>query len=135
MKRIIIAILLLGSVNAVAFAQDQEQASGTQMSTRQMKSPEQRAQMLTNRMEKQLSLTPDQKKSVYDINLSAAQKITDAMQNKDRGAMKNIKEERDAAMEKVLDAGQLQKYQQMETTMMQKRMANRQNKMNNSNGE
>jgi len=61
--------------------------------------------------------------------------MTDAMQNKDRGAMKNIKEERDAAMEKVLDAGQLQKYQQMEAAMMQKRMANRQNKMNNSAGE
>ena len=135
MKRIIIAILLLGIMNAVALAQDQEQASAPQMGTRQMKSPEQRAQMLTNKMEKELNLTADQKKSVYDINLDAAQKMTDAMQNKDRGAMKNIKEERDAAMEKVLDAGQLQKYRQMEIAMMQKRMANRQNRMNNSGGE
>lgn len=135
MKRIMIAVLLMGSVNVIALAQDQEQTPPPQMSARQMKSPEQRAQMLTNKMEKELNLTSDQKKSVYDINLSAAQKMTDAMQNKDRGAMKNIKEERDAAMEKVLDAGQLQKYQQMEAAMMQKRMANRQNRMSSSGGE
>ncbi|MBS1688044.1 MAG: hypothetical protein JSS96_04920 [Bacteroidetes bacterium] len=135
MKRIMIAVLLIGSVNVIAFAQDQEQTPSPQMSARQMKSPEQRAQMLTNKMEKELNLTSDQKKTVYDINLSAAQKMTDAMQNRDRGAMKNIKEERDAAMEKVLDAGQLQKYQQMEAAMMQKRMANRQNRMSNRGGE
>jgi len=135
MKRVIIALLLLAGINSVVFAQEQEQSSAPQMSMRQMKTPEQRAQMLTNRMEKQLNLTADQKKSVYDINLVAAQKMNDAMQNRDREAIQNIKQERDVAFQKVLTQDQYTQYQQLEAAMMQKRMENRQNKMSSSNGD
>lgn len=133
MKRIVIAILLLAGLNGVALAQDQEQSTAPQTGMRQMRSPEQRAQMLTDRMDKKLNLTDDQKKSVYDINLNTAQKINDAMQNHDRGAMRSIKQERDNTMQKVLTADQYQQYQQMETAMMQKRMQNRPARMNSNN--
>lgn len=133
MKRIVIAILLLAGINSAAFAQDQEQVAAPQMGTRQMRSPEQRAQMLTDRLDKKLNLSEDQKKSVYDINLNTAQKMNDAMQNHDRGAMRSIKQERDDAMQKVLTADQYKQYQEMETAMMQKRMQNRPAKMNNNN--
>ncbi|MGN6567868.1 MAG: DUF4890 domain-containing protein [Flavipsychrobacter sp.] len=133
MKRIVIAILLLAGINGAAYAQDQEQAAAPQMGMRQMKSPEQRAQMLTDRLDKKLNLSDDQKKSVYDINLNTAQKMNDAMQNHDRGAMRSIKQERDDAMQKVLTADQYKQYQEMETAMMQKRMQSRQSRMNSDN--
>lgn len=135
MKRIVIAILLLAGLNSAAIAQDQEQLSAQQMHNRQRRTPEQRARMLTDRMDKKLNLTEDQKKSVYDINLNTAQKMNDAMQNHDREAMRSIKQERDDAMQKVLTADQYQQYQQMETAMMQKRMLSRPARMNSNNTE
>jgi len=75
-----------------------------------------RATKLTNRMEKQLLLTAEQKPKVYDINLKAAKKVDEAHAQfgSDKKALgmqrKTIEAQRDAELKTVLTAPQYDKW-------------------------
>lgn len=75
-----------------------------------------RATKLTNRMEKQLLLTAEQKPKVYDINLKAAKKVDEAHAQfgSDKKALglqrKSIEAERDLELKGVLTAPQFDKW-------------------------
>ncbi|MCE3296455.1 MAG: hypothetical protein K0R65_2169 [Crocinitomicaceae bacterium] len=64
MKTIILSLcLLLGT--QLAFGQEK---------TKQRKTPEQRAEMMTNRLSEEVKLTPEQREKIYSINLRSAEK-------------------------------------------------------------
>ncbi|MGV3629934.1 MAG: hypothetical protein ACO1O6_01935 [Bacteroidota bacterium] len=46
-----------------------------QEKTKQKKTPEQRAEMMTNRLSDEVSLTPAQREKIYNINLRSTQKV------------------------------------------------------------
>ncbi|TCD00693.1 hypothetical protein EZ449_20230 [Pedobacter frigidisoli] len=96
MKKAILTIAIAVMGFTAAFAQD---------STRKMRKPmqpkmtaEQRAEKVTARMEKQLSLTADQKTKIYAIELDNAKKM-DAWRSADKGDMKGKMKERKAAID------------------------------------
>jgi protein CpxP len=77
MKKILItAGLLIGLVGA-GYSQDSPQRKGHKMGQkhREMKSPEERAKMSTDVLEKKLNLTPEQKEKVYALQLERANKM------------------------------------------------------------
>ena len=101
----ITAILFIG-MGTMAFAQDGAK--------RQHKTPEEKAQQLTNDLEQKLSLTADQKSKVYAISLNGLQEMKKNRvkgQKPDRGAMLAEFQKRDAQISAVLNPAQRQAYQ------------------------
>jgi protein CpxP len=77
MKKIMItAGLLIGLVGA-AYSQDTPQRKGHEAGQphREMKSPEKRARMSADALEKKLNLTPEQKEKVYALQLERTHKL------------------------------------------------------------
>lgn len=65
MRTIILSLcLLLGT--QLAFGQEK---------TKQKKTPAERAEMLTERLDKEVTLTPAQREKIYSINLRSAEKV------------------------------------------------------------
>jgi protein CpxP len=83
------------------------------------RSPEQRAQMATDALEKRLSLTADQKAKVYALNLERAEKMEKTMkaQQEFRKAQlqkqKALMEDSDKKLTKILTEEQQKSYQEM----------------------
>jgi len=119
MKKIIISCAMLTFGTVVSFAQDAKtnatpatiqpamQANPTPMT------PEQHAQRLTKRDEMMFTLTPEQSKKVYDVELefvSAMEKFRSENKQatpEERGA---IMDKKDAKMKVILTADQYTKY-------------------------
>ncbi len=103
-KLFAIAVLFVMSVGFVS-------AQGFQNST-----PEERAKMLTDRMNELLSLTADQKTKVEAINLDYSKKLSEQMTaaGGDRDAMRSkmqeMNTERDKKFKEILTADQFKKY-------------------------
>lgn len=82
MKKLLIITALFIGVISTGFAQDSTQRKRPagpghhrQMSAQQMKTPEERAKMSTDALEKKLNLSQQQKDKVYALNLERAQKL------------------------------------------------------------
>jgi len=96
MKKLILTIAVAVMGFTAVFAQD-----STRRVRREMPklTAEQRAEKATGMMDKKLSLTADQKKKVYAIELDRAKKV-DAYRSEDKSAMKGKMKERKADMDK-----------------------------------
>ncbi|MGV3510027.1 MAG: hypothetical protein ACO1N7_12120 [Sphingobacteriaceae bacterium] len=83
MKKLILSAILFLGITATGFSQDKPQ--------RVQKTPEERAQMMTDALDKKLSLSESQKTQIYQINLERAQAMNNAKTDKkevDRSQMK-----------------------------------------------
>jgi len=95
MKKAILTIAIAVMGLAAAFAQDTTKHARRPMPKM---TAEQRADKVTARLEKQLSLTADQKTKIYAIELENAKKM-DTWRSADKGDRKGKMEERKAAMD------------------------------------
>ncbi len=82
MKKLLIITALFIGVISTGFAQDSTQRKRPagpgphgHRSAQQMKTPEERAKMSTDALEKRLNLSQEQKDKVYALNLERAQKM------------------------------------------------------------
>jgi protein CpxP len=126
MKRLMITAAFLASLVSFGYSQDKPQrtrAEGIKSERtrveRPQRSPEQRAQMATDALEKRLSLTADQKAKVYVLNLERAEKMekTIKAQQEFRKAQlekqKALLEDSDKKLTKILTEDQQKSYQEM----------------------
>ena len=103
-KLFVISIMLLATVSFAAAQQ------------RQRQTPEESAKTQTERMEKLLSLTADQKAKIQAIDLDLAKQLNTQLQNNQgnreamRSAMQDIDKKRDEKYKPVLTADQFKKY-------------------------
>ncbi|WP_316826907.1 hypothetical protein [Pedobacter miscanthi] len=95
MKKAILTIAIAVMGLTAAFAQDSTKHARRAMPKM---TAEQRADKVTSRLEKQLSLTADQKTKIYAIELENAKKM-DAWRSADQGDMKGKMKERKAAID------------------------------------
>lgn len=117
-------IALLGmfvAVTSISMAQTTD-AAGRPLT------PETRAQMHTDRMIKDLGLTPKQAEQVRPLNLDVAQKMEEhkAQTDKDKAAMQAYYKEMEAKYAAVLTPEQMTKMKELEKQRMEKRQALRQ---------
>jgi protein CpxP len=82
MKKLLIITALFAGLLTTGYAQDSTQRKRPaghgpqgQRSAQQMKTPEERAKMSTDALEKKLNLSQEQKDRVYALNLERAQKM------------------------------------------------------------
>jgi len=103
-KLFVISIMLVATVTFAAAQQ------------RQRQTPEESAKAYTERMEKLLTLTADQKNKIQAINLDLAKQMNAQFQNNQgdreamRSAMQAIEKKRDEQYKPVLTADQFKKY-------------------------
>ncbi len=106
-------------------------AAITNVADAQQKTPEQKAQYQTAEMTKSLSLTKDQSTKVNEIVLRYAEKIDAVRQNSGLEAeakqdqVKDLRQEREQALQTVLTADQFKKYQELKPQWIQKNRENR----------
>jgi periplasmic protein CpxP/Spy len=108
MKKLILSAILFVGLTATAFSQEQPK--------RELKSPEERAQKMTDVLAQKLALTDDQKAKVYQINLERAQAMTKMHAEKktmDKAEMKAQMEASETKMLGVLNESQKTTYAQM----------------------
>ena len=116
MKKTIMICMLLAGMAGTTFAQTQKpQVERTKITA------EQRAERQTERLAKTLSLTDDQKKSMYEANLAAAKKM-ETQRDRNKEAWKAMREEREAQYKSILTAEQYQQYVQQRKEMRAKKM-------------
>ena len=107
-KLFVISIMLVAAVSFTAAQQGQGQ--------RQRMTPEESAKTMTERMEKALNLTADQKTKIQAIELDLAKQMNTLRQNNQgnrdamRSAMQEIDKKRDEKYKSVLTADQFKKY-------------------------
>lgn len=99
MKKLMFAAVMIMGLSTMALAQTKEG------NNRVKRTPEERAQMQTDKMEKKLSLSAEQKGRIYAINLERAKQM-DENRAERRSAMKK----NDASIEAVLNADQKKAY-------------------------
>lgn len=105
MKKLFVMTVLFVATFAIATAQQ-----------RQRPSAEERAKSQTERLEKLVTLTADQKTKIQAINLDLAKKMDDEMKNNQgnreamRTKMQEIDKTRDAKYKEVLTEEQYKKY-------------------------
>jgi len=95
MKKAILTVAIAVMGLTAAFAQDTTKHARRAMPKM---TAEQRAEKVTSRLDKQLSLTSDQKSKIYAIELENAKKM-EAWRSADKGDMKGKMKERKAAMD------------------------------------
>jgi periplasmic protein CpxP/Spy len=121
MKKLIM-IAIIFSLSFTAFGQRGQQ--------REMSTPEQRAERMTNRMAEQLDLTEEQKQEIYNINLQNAQKRQVEMEERKaemesrRAEMKSQNESQKQQIEAILTPEQKEKWDEVRSEN-QKRMEDR----------
>lgn len=113
MKNTILTLLLLVGFTTVALSQNQPQ--------REKRTPEQRAQIMTDRMAEKLSLTDKQKADIYKINLDRAKEMENfhakasAERKKAFEEQKKIVKETDDKINKLLTDDQKTAYANLKT--------------------
>jgi periplasmic protein CpxP/Spy len=111
MKKLSFIVLLMSMTFGVSFAQDDVRASARE------RTPEARAEMMTQRMEKSLSLSTEQTAKIQEINLEHAKKNTALREkyadNREgfRSEMLASHKEREAAYKNVLTNEQFAQYE------------------------
>lgn len=96
MKKLLLTALLFAGIATTGFSQ---------AGPRQERTPEQRAQMMTEGLAKRLTLTDQQKSEVYKINLDRANQMTkfrELSQEDRKKEMSKMKELSDASEAKIL---------------------------------
>ncbi len=107
--------MLLAGMAGTTFAQTQKpQVEKTKITA------EQRAERQTERLAKTLSLTEDQKKSMYDVNLAAAKKM-ESQRDDNKESWKAVKQEKEGQYKSILTAEQYQQYTQHKAEMRKKK--------------
>jgi Spy/CpxP family protein refolding chaperone len=122
MKKLILSVMLFIGLSETGFSQERAQ--------RVPKTPEERAQMMTDVLERKLSLTNDQKIQIYQVNLERAQavdKMRKVQANADRSKMREQFKTSDEKIVSILDEKQRIAYTQLK--------AERREKMENHRGE
>lgn len=115
MKKIILSAILFLGITVSGFAQDK--------STRVQKSPEERAQKITDAMDKKLSLTDNQKTQIYQINLERAQameKFKGGAKTADRSQIKAQFEASESRIAGILTDSQRATYTQLKAERVAK---------------
>ncbi|MDM8174532.1 MULTISPECIES: DUF4890 domain-containing protein [Olivibacter] len=110
MKRMILASLLFLSMGTIAFAQQNHRK-------REFKMAEERAKRQTERLAQELSLSEEQKKEIYAINLDNMKKV-DA---EHKELMQKSMKERDEKISELLTEAQKSTYQKLKKERFQKR--------------
>lgn len=99
--------------------------SGLFAQQRQRATPEERAKRQTETLVKELGLTEDQQKKVYEINLKFAQPQGDQSKETDREKLRaqfqKNQEERTAAIKAVLTEDQQKKFDEHQKKMQEER--------------
>jgi Spy/CpxP family protein refolding chaperone len=112
MKKIILTLGIICGLTGFSLAQTAQNHPNVPPPPPHHMTAEQRAQMRTDALGHMLTLTDDQKKAMYNVNLDMAKKVEAARQNKDRNAMQQIMQETDAQYKKILTTKQYAQYQQ-----------------------
>lgn len=110
MKKLLLIAVFFSGMQATVFAQDRGFRKH---------SPRERAEMQTERMTANLSLSEAQKKSVLEINLKSAEKMASAGE-RSREAFKEAQKENEEQYKQVLTDEQFQKYETMKKERMEK---------------
>lgn len=126
MKTLMITAALVASLVSLGYSQDRPERQRTGERTekpggeqRQARTPEQRAQMATDALERKLSLTADQKAKVYALNLERAEKMEKFMKSErefrkeQMQKQKSYMEESDKKLSKILTEDQRKSYEDM----------------------
>jgi periplasmic protein CpxP/Spy len=117
MKKLIIAAVLCIGFAGSGFAQEMNKE-------KEVKTPEERAKMMTEMMDKKLALTPDQKSKVYDLNLERANKMERMRAADQKERTKKLEEhkelmlESDKKMQRILNDTQRKTYDEMKAKRM-----------------
>ncbi|MBP6090824.1 MAG: hypothetical protein KA521_06180 [Crocinitomicaceae bacterium] len=127
-------IVLVGLVSMLSIttvsAQDKEK-----------KTPQERATMLTERMDKALVLTADQKAKISELNLGVAlkneriRKDASLTKDKKKEALEANKATRDMNLKMILTPEQYAKVQKMQAKMQERREAYKEDKKENEHPE
>lgn len=128
------AIVLVGLVSMLSIttvsAQDKEK-----------KTPQERATMLTERMDKALVLTADQKAKISELNLGVAlkneriRKDASLTKDKKKEALEANKATRDYNLKMILTPEQYAKVEKMQAKMQERREAYKEDKKENEHPE
>ncbi|HXS35125.1 MAG TPA: hypothetical protein VN721_00380 [Flavipsychrobacter sp.] len=117
MKKIILGAAILFIATPAVFAQQAMPQNNAMTAVHPpAPTPEQHAQAMTERMDKVLTLSAEQKKSMYDVNLKAVQQMDkirqENMQNhtNDKSGMMALMQTREAEIQKILTPEQYEKY-------------------------
>jgi protein CpxP len=104
MKKTIYTIALFAVSFALAPQLQAQAPAQEEQGQKQQRTPEQRATGVSNRLAKDLTLTDDQKKKVYDAALTRAQKMDDARSQagSDRSQMRTLMKPANDAFEASL---------------------------------
>lgn len=94
MKKLILSAILFLGITTMGFSQE--------VKPREQRSPEERAQKITDALDKKLSLTEAQKEEIYKINLERAHAINKAKASGKRADMGEIKTTFEASENKIL---------------------------------
>jgi len=139
MKKIMLTAAFVASLISFGYSQDnaekpRKDGARTEKSgekQRQEKTPEQRAQMATNALEKKLSLNADQKTQVYALNLERAQRMDKNMKaerqvDKDQmDKQKSFMIESEKKLNNILTEDQRKSYEEMKKQSREKNKGRR----------
>lgn len=127
-----LAILIVAGQNILA--QDLKQ-------DKQKKTPEERAKLHTEKMTKNLELTDDQAKQVYDIMYSQATQVDALRNNKDiskesrKEQMKTIFQDSDSKLQGIFSKEQTEKWNKWKEKKKEKHMNKKKGKKHNKQGK
>ncbi|WP_139377380.1 EMC3/TMCO1 family protein [Daejeonella lutea] len=127
MKKLMITAALVVTIASLGYSQERperprgegDRKARVEGQQRQPRTPEQRAQMATDALEKKLGLTAEQKTKVYALNLERAEKMEKTMKSerefrKDQMEKhKSLMEESDKKLSKILTDEQRKSYEDM----------------------
>jgi protein CpxP len=114
MKKLIFTAILFISMGTMAMAQQADHK-------KTHKTPEEKAQHLTNSLDKKLSLTADQKSKIYAISLDGIKQMKKSHvkgQKPDPSVMKTEMDKRDGQISAVLNSNQRKAYQEWKVEKM-----------------
>lgn len=123
MKKIIFTALLFMGFATAGFSQERPQ--------REKKTPEERAQLMTDNLAKKLSLTDKQKSEVYKINLDRAKEINKSMTKTSEERKKAFEQQKkqfqasEEKINKVLTDDQKKTYAELKTRRTEKMKAHK----------
>ena len=118
MKKLILAALLITGISVTGFSQDRARHT--------KKTPEQRAQFMTDAMDKKLSLSDKQRSEIYKVHLDRARDMeknhSEAMKRgeKDRSKMKGQFEASEKKIDRILNSSQKKAYAELKAQRHEK---------------
>lgn len=126
MKKLMITATLLIGLISLGYSQNTPERNRPERSgpERPMKTPEERAKMSTDALEKKLNLSPEQKDKVYALNLERAEKMEKihksemAFRKSQMEKHKEMMAENDKKLNKILSAEQQKTLEEMKANRM-----------------